>query len=268
MAHAKCEEVAKLFALARDYKDTMPVWPYFSTPKLNGVRAMWIPNVGFIARSGMPWVDGVLPHLEHALARVPLWLDGELYLAGMSLQDINSIAGPARTKPHADVGKILFHVFDSPNIAAGFETRQLQILDAVTGLPDIEVVPYKNANCCDYGNRHHETFVSMGYEGTVYKHPGSYVPGRTDMMIKRKAWQDEDFPIIDLVEGHGKYSGTLGAVLCKAPNGQTFEVGCFKFDDNVRDEIWLGPKPTTAKVKFLGWTDKGVPYNSTVLLIT
>lgn len=267
MAHAKSPEIAKLFALAVDYKDKVPVWPYFSTPKLNGVRGLWIPGVGFMARSGMPWVDGVLPHLESALKDVKLWVDGELYCHGMSLQDINGIAGAARTTAHKDVEKIKFHALDSPNIAAGFEIRQSKLYDALSNVPHVELVPFKNANCCDYGNRHHETFVSMGYEGTVYKHPGSYLPGRTDMMIKRKAWQDDDFEVVRLIEGHGKYDGTLGAVLCKMPDGQTFEVGCFKFDDTARHQIWLGPKPKTAKVKYLGLTDRGVPYNTTILLL-
>ena len=267
MAHAKSPEIAKLFALAVDYKDKMPVWPYYSTPKLNGVRALWVPGVGFMARSGMPWVDGVLPHLESALKNVDMWLDGEIYVHGMSLQDINGMAGASRTKPHADVEQFKFHIFDSPNIAAGFESRQDQIDFALRGVNHVVLVPFREANCCDYGNKHHDAYVSAGYEGTVYKHPGSYMPGRTDMMIKRKAWMDDDFEVVRLIEGHGKYEGTMGAVLCKMPTGQTFEVGCFKMDDSARHQIWLGPKPKTAKVKYLGLTDRGVPYNTTILLL-
>lgn len=262
-------EIAAYFALAIDYKDKLPPWPYFATPKMNGVRAMWVPKVGFFSRTGEPYADGILPIIEGALHNtfVP-WLDGELYIHGMTLQQINSRAGVIRNKPHPDHASVVFNVFDSPMLTGRFVDRQDELKKLLPALPQIQTVPYKNCNCCDHGDIAHTTFVSMGYEGTVYKHGGSYMAGRSEMMIKRKAWQDDDYEVVELLEGEGKYLGTLGAVICRTASGALFKVGSFEFDDDERHAIWLGPKPTRAKIKYLTLTDKGAPHNSRVIGMT
>ena len=255
------------FALAIDYTDRMPLWPYFATPKMNGLRVMWVPGCGFVTRHGKPYADGVLPEIETALKGATMWLDGELYAHGLSLQEINSRAGVIRESPHPDRHQICFHVFDSPHLGTGFEARQLAIAQALPDHPNLKTVPYKNCNCCDHANTHHDAFVSAGFEGTVYKHPGGYRLGRTDMMVKRKAWQDEDFEIVELARGRtGKYDDTMGAILCRTKAGKQFRVGSFDgINDDERHSIWVGPKPKTAKVKFLGYTNDNIPYNARVM---
>lgn len=262
-------EIAKIFALAVEYEKNTPMWPYMATPKLNGLRVMWVPGVGFATRHGKPYADGVLPHIEGALRDTKLWLDGELYCHGMTLQDINARAGVIRETPHPENHKIVFNVFDSPHLTGSFAERQFIIEQALPITPYLATVPYYDCSCCNKGDARHEAFVSAGYEGTVYKHHGHYQPGRTRMMIKRKAWMDEDFPIVELVRGReGKYDDTLGAIICRHPDGHTFKVGSFDgINDDARHEIWVGPKPKTAKVKFLGYTNDKVPYNSRVMAV-
>jgi len=264
------KELARYFALAVPYEENMPLWPYIATPKLNGIRAMWLPTVGFFTRKGEPYTDGILPHIENLLkaADVPM-LDGELYAHGLSLQTINGRAGVNRDTPHPEHLTIEYHVFDSPNLAGRFVDRQEELKRRLPDSPYIKLLPYKMCDCCDKGDRAHEAYVSAGYEGTVYKHGGSYIAGRSDYMIKRKAWMDDDFEVVEYVRGTGKFQNTLGAVVCKTAKGTTFSVGSFAFNDDERNAIWLSDaKPKTAKVKYLGLTEDGKPYNTQVLSLT
>lgn len=265
-------EIAKLFALAADYDPNKePSWPRWGTPKLNGLRAMWVPGAGFFSRDGVAYEPAILPHIEAALAHCTLWLDGELYSHGMSLQNINSRAGVVRSKPHADYAAISFNVFDSPHIPGRFDHRQNLIRDhlAAIAITDaVRQVDFRECKCAAGANSAHRAYVSMGYEGTVYKHPGSYQPGRSSMMLRRKAWSDGDFEVVRLVQGReGKFEHSMGAVVCRTPSGHEFEVGAFELTDEERLAIWFGPKPRMAKVRYLTLTDKGAPFNARVTLL-
>ena len=266
MSLPTCEEVRRLFAIAQDYTGTND-WPRFATPKLNGVRAMWIPDVGFISKDGIPWNDGIFPHIEPVLRSSIVALDGEFYLHGLSLQDINSRCAIMRKTPHAKVRDLQYHVFDAPFALGGFEQRMayIQKHKCWTDESPIKHVPWRSVSCCDKADNAHNAYVSMGYEGTVYKSGGHYRFGKSAMMLKRKAWQDAEFEVVQLIEGEGKYASTLGAVICKTAAGKEFRVGAFEFSDDARLEAWIGPKPAQVKIRYLGLTNDNIPYNSTVL---
>jgi hypothetical protein len=267
-------EIAGLFALATPFDAANCDWPRWSMPKLNGVRAMWVPGVGMFSRDGIPYETGVLPHIEAACAAAGQWLDGELYIHGAPLQDINSRASIMRRVPHPDVGALRFHVFDMPQIAKGAEDRYNMLCTLkLQGRLDpgaIEVVEHRDGSCWDKARTAFTSFVAAGYEGAVYKHHGGYVPGRGKMLLKYKAWSDEDYDVVDLVQGQdGKFDHSLGAVICRDASGVTFTVGSFAFDDDTRLKIWVdyknGLKPARVKVKFLGLTRDKKPYNTQVL---
>jgi len=234
-----------------------PDWPRWAMPKLNGVRAMWVPGVGLFSKDGVPYESGVLPHIEAALASTPLWLDGELYAHGMSLQQINSRAGVNRVKPHADHAAIALHVFDSPQIKADCLERQRQL----QGLAGITFVPHLEVKCDKEARTAYLAWLADGYEGACYKHPGEYVPGRSSMILRRKGWKDGEYDVVALVRGQGKYDNSIGGIICRSPEGLEFHVGSFEFDDDERLQIWVrDPKPTRAKIRYLGLTDKQIPY--------
>jgi len=265
MSLPRSPEVAAIFAIARELKTIKalrpPVW---ATPKLNGVRAMWVPGAGLFSKDGVPYAEGVLPHIEAALRAQPNWLEGELYCHGLTLQQINSRAGVVRTKPHEDCGRISFNVFDAPMLSGGYEDRMNKARDAA---PSLTFVPKRDCACCDKAQSAHNAFVSAGFEGTVFKSRGHYVTGSGDFSWKLKAWQDEDYEVVELIEGEGKHAASLGAVMCRAPNGETFKVGAFEFDDDERHAAWIGPRPAKAKVKFMTLTDRGAPHCGRVLAL-
>ena len=271
----RCPEIARRFALAHSFDPARPPkWDRWSTPKLNGLRAMWVPNIGFVSKDGVPYETGVLPHIEAALSTTALWLDGELYSHGMPLQQINARAGVIRKTPHPDHGAVQFHIFDLPAAGKGFEDRQNRIKSELRAVLDtrgaaIQHVPFKRASCADKAESAHVAYVSMGYEGTVYKDDGYYRAGLTDMMLKRKAWLDEDYEVVELIEGEGdgKHSNTLGAVALRNKAGVVFKVGSFEFTDDERLAAWAGPRPAYAKVRFMTLTDQQIPHNARVLAL-
>lgn len=266
MALPRSEPVANMFARPQDYDPkNSPDWPRWAMPKLNGVRAMWVPGVGLFSKDGVPYESGVLPHIEAALKDTDLWLDGELYAHGMSLQQINSRAGVNRVRPHADHAAIKLHVFDSPQLRADTERRQ-HIIRTKEWAPAIELVPHTLVKCDREAANAYHAWVADGYEGACYKQPGEYVPGRSSMILRRKGWKDADYDVVALMRGDGKYDNSIGGIICRTPAGLEFHVGSFAFDDDERLKIWAAhTKPTRAKVKYLGLTDKQVPYNTTCL---
>ena len=96
--------------LARDYRkvphqinDTDKL---ILSPKLDGVRAIWIPEKGKFQSRGGTFFD--VPRLEQSMNGCNVMLDGELFLFGYPL---NQISG-ATKKQNELTDKLEFHVFD------------------------------------------------------------------------------------------------------------------------------------------------------------
>lgn len=267
MTLPRVPEIERMLARAVKYTEHQPAWPYYATPKLNGIRALWVPKVGFFNGDGIPWEPGVLGRIEEALAFTDQWIDGELYVHGMSLQWINSVVAINRRSAHPEIDKMQFHAFDLPQVAAGFEDRIALLRNGLRDVPRMQVLDYKRCACCDQGDASFKAYASMGYEGAVYKHPGYYYPGRTKMMIKRKLWIDDDFDIVKLLPGQeGKHDHSMGAVICKTASGLEFEVGSFAFNDTVRLNLFFqNPPPTRAKIRYQSLTEDGKPFHTQVL---
>lgn len=73
-------------------------------------------------------------------------------------------------------------------------------------------------------------------EGVVVKRADDPT-GRTWLKVKQTDYHD--VPIVDWVEGTGKYSGSLGAIVVEDPGtGRRSEVGSFAISDQQRSWIW------------------------------
>ena len=247
---------------------------YLGMPKLNGIRAMWVPKVGFFSSDGIAYATGVLPHLEAELADCKTFLDGEFYIHGRALQKINSMASIMREKPHPQVEELQFHAFDIPYTTKDAETRMNDIAMLTAAMSHVIPVKWQWIKCYRSADVFFDAQLAMNYEGAMYKHSGAYRMGRSRLLLKRKGWLDEDFDVVDMIEGEisGKYNGTLGALICRTADGSTFKVGSFVFDDADRLELWAawqaGQRKARAKVKFLGYTETKIPYHTQCLGVT
>lgn len=90
--------------------------------------------------------------------------------------------------------------------------------------------------------------IDLGFEGLMLKTwSGLYQEKRSNDWCKIKAVYTEDLPVVDVIEGTGKYLGMLGALVVKRGNVKV-EVGS-GFSDAERHEFWLNP-PNCIEVKY------------------
>jgi len=94
---------------------------------------------------------------------------------------------------------------------------------------------------------YHKECVDRGFEGAMLKKAElPYCFGRSDAVVKVKAFSDADCKVIDFLEGRGRHKGTLGAIIV---DYEGHRVRCGSgFGDEQRAEVWAN------KDKFLGMT--------------
>lgn len=286
--------------LAHVYEPHRVTWPAYVQPKLNGIRALY-QNGRFQSRDELPFPVGLLDHLSVPLRGTfdpSVILDGELYVHGWPLQRINAAVTPVRQQPTEDTLKVEYHVFDVVDFTCPFIDRVTTTLPFTYQCPPkIHLVNNVYVGTEWEANRQYAAFVANGYEGMMYRLGDcpytvpkmlesqtalQGVPSnrrflsdknnRCWHLLKRKDWQDDEFVCIGVVEGEGKYVGTLGALTCVTPRtefarGHAFSVGS-GLTDAEREHYWANPPiGRLIKVKYLVLSNDGIPLNPTVLAV-
>ena len=209
------------------------------SPKLDGVRA-FIDNTGAYSRNRKQWAS--TKFLEKTLSPVlqagNVVVDGELYCHKFK-DDFNKIISLARrmknfTDAHwEDIERHLeFHVFDvyfkdTPDMP--YVQRQAWIEKTFGGGRFDSVVPVesvwtKRDDFSDLFTR----WTQEGYEGIMLRDPyAKYELKRSYGLQKYKEFIDEEFEVLNFLEGEGKRSGMAGKVEFRHPKivGDTFEAG-------------------------------------------
>ena len=235
--------------------------PYIVQPKYDGVRCRAIPIegptiAGCILLSSEENVIHSVPHLNQIIGGLGLKaeLDGELYCHGMAFEQIVSIT--SRTvNLHPDYKRIQFHCFDVVNNTP--QMKRSLIIENLRGLnPHIVVAPFWMCENLDDVTRIYDKVVELGYEGIIVRHKDApYELKRSIYVMKFKPKKEDNYEIIGFQEEvsiSGQNKGTLGALICKSGDGNTFSVGTgFSADDRYR--LWLdrGSLPgKNVKVKY------------------
>lgn len=188
---------------AKDYKDhkNKVTYPCYMQPKLNGIRLL-------VDRDGSGWSKSGEPMSlpEHwkgvsEFASAMQGLDGEIYagLNVMSLQAINS----ARQKNNAETLKLKYYVYDLPHKMKPFSERDAEMANAeMASPPVVEWVYAVYVLSEEEGDKLHEKWVSMGYEGSVYRSAdGTYeFEKRSEHLIKRKPRATAEARILSVVK--------------------------------------------------------------------
>lgn len=270
--------------LCKKYQDHYHklTYPLYIQPKLDGIRALYHNSIGFQSRSlgkdeAKVWTPGILSHLEAKMESLAdeFIADGELYKHGMSLQQINGNASVNRVEKGPKTEQIEYHIFDVINVNkldASFEER-LEWLVAICcirafGDSPIKFVPTLYARTELDGDQAYRRFKDEGYEGAIYRMADAPYgleqdcgnqENRWDHILKRKGYLDEEYIVIDVHEGEGKYHGTLGSLELELPNGNSFFVSS-GLDDAERHELWTTPPiGKTARVCFESFSEDGKP---------
>ena len=192
-------------------------------------------------------------------------LDGELYSTKLTFQEI--VASVRRTKNISENKLIKYHVYDIANNAP-YANRREYLYDLYWRLTDnrirerIAVVDTCNVKNWDDIEHFMERFLSLGYEGLMYRHPdATYQFGkRSKYLLKYKKMKTEDVMCVGYKEGKGKHEGMLGALECTCDNGSIVWVGT-GFNDLERCAYWGRRHSIVSKIltiKYQEKTDGGV----------
>lgn len=222
-------------------------YPCVVQPKLDGIRCLAHregDTITYWSRAEKPLLN--LSHLDPwclTWMSDGEWLDGELYNHTIGFQKICSLV--KRKQP--DTEKIRYWVYDVIVPDTDFANR----------------VPHLNGYLClteaDV-DKQHKFLVSQGYEGSIIRNlTGYYKHGRSFDLQKRKDWFDEEYPIVGVVEGKGKFVGCAifildcpgGRFSCTAPG--TVGDKQYYFENK---ELYIGRELT---VKYQEKTESGIP---------
>lgn len=258
---AEDEEVI-LPMLAKDYKKESKkiVFPCYVQPKLDGMRALGIPNDIMISRKGKE--IETMAHIQTDIDNLLVvnHLDGELYAHGLSFQENMKIIKKYR---QGETEKVKYHVYDMVLPDVSFADRYKILSKVIDCLDNIELVPTYKVNSEQEIKEFHSKFLNEGYEGTIIRHSdaGYAVNKRDSQLLKYKDFIDETYTVCDILPS--ERNPDQGVVHCVTNDGTKRTFGCgmkFSHDErkamlnNVRDYVGK-----TAEIRFFEYTDDGLP---------
>lgn len=242
--HANLDDISKgaqfvECMLAQSYKDKKHGnGTYWSQPKLDGMRCV-APEFGLHTRNGKP-----IPSAAHIYEQLEAFrrdypdyaLDGELYNHEMKdkFEELMSVA--KKTKPNAEqlafaAEKLQYHIYDviTPEPMT-FKARQEFLTDFFSGrddMPSIRLVPSFVVQGSEDIDATLAKYLEEGYEGQMLRIDATpYECGkRSQSLIKHKNFDEDEFEIVDVIEGKGNWSGYAKALEIRLPDGSTQQSG-------------------------------------------
>jgi DNA ligase 1 len=232
-------------------------------PKLDGIRCIARAD-GLWSRQGNPIV--AVPHIFEALKsqlECGLVLDGELYNHDYREDFPALVSLIKKQKPSVKdleaSRAVEYWVYDSPGDGM-IRDRLMRVVNAAdqVGGPVVRV-PTHDASSFEDLDELHEKYIGDGFEGSMIRLNGPYEQKRSNKLLKRKEWMDEEFEVLDIQEGEGNRSGMAGNVIVRLPNGKEGSANVKGNREYCREVLadrkaLLGKKVT---VEFFGYTPDG-----------
>lgn len=248
--------------------------PVSMQAKFDGIRCI-ATSKGLFSRTGKPILSGahIIRELEPFFEQHPNHvLDGELY-NHLLKDDFNKISSIVRkTKPtDADVAEAAevmeYHVYDvASGIDAPYTERHTFL---TTTFKDMVVTDQTSMICivtssiitseqeCD---DMHSMLIKEGYEGSIIRLDEPYAIGkRSNGLMKRKDFIDEEFIILEYVEADGNWAGLPKVLKIQLPNGIVGEAtmkGSREYLQEVKDN-WADYVGKEATITHFGFTPAG-----------
>lgn len=249
-------------------------YPLFVQPKLNGVRMLHRNGLSQ-SRYEEEWNPPVLAHISDQLRHISrdIIFDGELYVHGWSLQQINSACAVKRIQPTDKTRQLEYHIFDcivpdQLNMPFVERTALLQSLLFNSPQHNLRFVETHLILTELDAEVRYAQFRASFYEGMMYRHrdaPYGFAEqcgnkeNRWTTLIKRKDFLEDDFVCVDWTPGRDGFEGLVGALVFEMPNGQRFNAGS-GLDLQQRQEFILrSPVGLRCRVKYEMLSDTGVP---------
>jgi ATP-dependent DNA ligase len=251
-----------------DYKDKIE-YPVFSQPKLDGIRCI-VRADGMWSRNGKRIISA--PHIYDSLkplfeSNPDLIFDGELY-ADKFANDFNAICSLVKkTKPtNDDLAKskesIQYHIYDLPSHDGVFSERH-SVLNKMSLPKCCVLVRTSIVHTAEWVDKWYIDYVSEGYEGLMVRLDKKYESKRSKSLLKYKSFIDEEYIILDIVEGLGNKTGMVGSFIFENKDGKRFNASP-KFNWEECKELWKQRQELIGKsatVKYFNLTpgDSPVP---------
>lgn len=235
-------------------------FPLTVQPKFDGIRCL-TDGENMWSRRGKQFDNKIVAHLN-SVACNDFIVDGELILPeGYPLQDTVSAAKKFRDNLSP---KLLYRIYDivAPDLCY---TERYEICKKIvedTNNPQVILAPSHVVETQEEIYPLHEKFVGEGWEGTMIRlHGHGYkINQRTNQLLKLKDFLEEEFKVVDVIDGKGKFVGA-GIFLCETPEGKIFEtspIGTMEYRRELfqnRDSI-IG---TYWTVRFQAYTKDKIP---------
>jgi len=199
--------------------------------KLNGARCVATKN-GLFSRKGSAWKS--CPHVSEALAplfeRYPdLVLDGELFNEDLR-QDLGSIISLiSKKKPTDDEiaqsrQLVKYHVYDIVDVDHDYADRYKKLNEIVEDLnnPVVQFVACVTVSSDAQIEELLKAYESQGHEGLMVRVNDVYENKRSKSLLKHKSFTDDEFLIVDVIEGQGNLAGKIGAFVLQDSRGVCF----------------------------------------------
>lgn len=246
------------------------VYPADMQRKYDGVRclAFWEGDrIKLLSRGNKEYTN--VKHINEAVSKLlpqGMMFDGEIYLHGLSLQEINRRVKKYRGQ---ETDELQYHIYDYIKFEdlnrRWFERYGLLckiFFENKPELPLVMVDTYR-VRSREEVDALEKQFVEEGYEGGIFRPlDAPYVYGKkTNNILKVKSFQDDEFEIVGFEEGKGKNEGCV-TWTCKTKEGKTFNVvpkGTYAMKQEwfEKGESYIGKMLT---VKFFNYTEDGIPF--------
>jgi DNA ligase-1 len=239
---------------AKTLKKDVDLAHFWVSEKLDGVRGYWN-GEQLLTRQGNTinaptWFTNRLPKVK---------LDGELWI---DREEFERVSGIVRKRIPLDTEwrNIKFMIFDIPEYAQQPFHRRINIMrDLVSELeqPHIQIVPQFRVKDQQHLEDKLQKVINLGGEGLMLHHTSArYRSGRSNDFYKFKKHYDKEAVVLEHLPGQGKFSGMMGSLLVKLPDGKQFKIGSgFKREDRVHPPA-IGDVIT---FKHYGYTKNGIP---------
>lgn len=249
------------------------VW---TQPKLDGMRCV-VTKDGMNSRNGKPIISAphILEQLQEFFSINPNQiLDGELYSHKLkdNFDRVMELCRKSKPTP-IDLAEseemVEYHIYDIPGLGdLPFSTRwgTLQKLhesyfQRQKSIKLVETVRVKTQIELDSV---YAGWLEEGYEGQMIRtdvpyHPG---PSRSDALIKRKEFMEDEFAVKAIEEGQGNWAGAAKRAICYLPDGRDFEAGMrgtYEKNAEVLKKVQSGWLPKEVTVRFQNYTPDGIP---------
>lgn len=256
----------------KDYKDEVN-YPLFVQPKLDGIRCI-ITKDGMFSRNGKPIISA--PHIFELIKLYVfkdypnIVLDGELYNHDLKFNFNKIVSLVKKTKPTDEdldeSAKLIqfwcYDLVDTNNKDLPFSERtklvqKLNVVDNIYVTVSTQVV--SNQKELEW---YYDKMLEADYEGMIIRNANSkYENKRTKNLLKRKEFIDEEYKILDVIEGIGNRTGTAGYMLFETVTGKKFKSNIKGDFDYLKDLLKNRRKliGKLATIKYFKLTPDGVP---------